>query len=62
MNNKHNPPTPTYFAEFGKTKDGKFKVVLAKKLTVVNQYKRSWQRINARELARVINTSDLVIK
>lgn len=43
--------------------DGKHsKVSLAKELVKVNQFRRTWKRINARDLARKLNHSQLVIK
>lgn len=41
---------------------GKYKVVKARKLTGVNQFKRTWVQVNAREVARELNRSELVIK
>ena len=50
-----------YFVELLET-NGQFKVNLAKKLVGVNQFKRHWQRIVARNMARELNRSSLVIK
>lgn len=55
-------PNQKYWAEIQTLPNGGMKLVKAKKHTVFNQHKRSWVTINARELARNINTSKLVIK
>ena len=39
--------------------DGKFKIKMAKKLEIVNQFMSHWKRTNARELARKLNKSNL---
>lgn len=41
---------------------GRYKIVKAKKLTAINQFKRTWVQINAREIARELNRNSLVIK
>ena len=51
-----------YFAELIVTPKQQLKVVLAKKLAPINQYRRKWKQIDAREFARVLNTGDFVIK
>ncbi len=51
-----------YFAELIVTPEQRLKVVLAKKLSPVNQFRRKWKQIDAREFARTLNTSDFVIK
>ena len=43
-------------------KDGKLKVSKAQRLTNVNQYKTTWQNTNSRELARVLNRAEYLIK
>ena len=42
--------------------NGIVKVKLAKKLRGVNQHVRHWDRVNARNVARLVNRSSLVIK
>ena len=39
-----------------------FRVVFAKQGKWVNQFKRVWPRVNAREVARDLNRSSLIIK
>jgi hypothetical protein len=41
---------------------GQYKIVKARKLTAVNQFKRTWKQVNAREVARELNRSELIIK
>jgi hypothetical protein len=51
-----------FFLEIDKLADGRMKVCKAKRLISLNQYKRTWERLDSRELARKINKSTLVIK
>lgn len=55
-------PLEKYFAEIILLPDQTFKVVLAKKLTKVNQFKRTWIRMDARNLARQLNNGSILIK
>jgi hypothetical protein len=57
--NKNNKSVK-YWAEI-EIIDGVTKIKKAEKLTGLNQHKRKWFPTNARNLARVINNSDLVI-
>ncbi len=57
----NNTKNKQYFALLT-SEDGKFKVELAKELKGVNQFKKTWQRVDARELARSLNRKGLVIK
>ena len=50
-----------YFGEIVKLKDGRFKVKFMDKLVPLNQYRRVWKNINAREFSRTLNNSSLVI-
>lgn len=54
--------TKRVFAELRQTTDGKYKVIFADKLTKINQHKRKWLPLNARDFAREINKTGLIIK
>ncbi len=51
-----------YFAEIVRCPDGRLKVKFANKLVGINQHKRAWKHIDARNFARLLNKADLVIK
>ena len=51
-----------YFAEIILLPNQTFKVVLAKKLTKVNQFKKIWKRTDARALSRLLNNRGILIK
>lgn len=59
--NKNNNKIVKYWAEII-VENNKAKIVKANRLTAINQHKMSWLPYNARNLARTINTSSLVIK
>jgi len=61
---KHNKlnPNQIFLGIFMVQNDGKLKLTKARQLTSVNQFKAKWLQINARQLARNINKSELVIK
>ena len=59
MRNKNK--TNKYWMEI-EINNGKTKVLKANKLTALNQYKNKWFPTDARNLARKINNSSLVIK
>lgn len=42
--------------------NGQVKFSKAKRLVDVNQYTRTWNEIDSRQLARMVNNSDIVIK
>ena len=50
-----------YFGELVRLDNGKFKVKFVDKLVRINQHKRRWLNINARDFARELNKSELVI-
>jgi hypothetical protein len=50
-----------YWAEIEINALGDAKIVKANKLTPLNQYKSKWFPTDARNLARIINNSDLII-
>ena len=62
MTNSKLKPNQTFLGIFTVQADGKLKVKTAKTLTAVNQYKTHWKITDSRDLARVINRSELVIK
>lgn len=58
MNNKSN----TFWAEFQILPNKQIKIKKANRLISLNQYSRKWVGTNARDLARVINKSELVTR
>jgi hypothetical protein len=54
--------TERYFAELFKMNDGSFKINWAERKTQINQHVSKWKQTDARELARDLNKSQLVIK
>ena len=51
-----------FFAEFITTDCGQLKVKMAKQYKNVNQHESSWKQIDARNFARFVNKSDILIK
>lgn len=51
-----------FWAEIEVLNNGNLKIKKAQKYSILNQHSRQWTPINAREFARAINTSKLVIK
>lgn len=51
-----------FFAVLEFQPNGKLKIKIAKKYINVNQHLKYWQPTNARNLARMINKSNLIIK
>lgn len=50
-----------FSAVFELTDGNTVKVVKAKKLVGINQHRRTWKADNSRDLARMLNKSNLVI-
>lgn len=61
-NNKSDKENHKFLAEFVVDLNNNVKVKFAKKLVNLNQYRRTWKRIDARNFARALNRSSLVIK
>lgn len=51
-----------FLAELIVQKDGKIKIGFAKKHIIFNQHRRTWKETNARNVARLLNRSELIIK
>ncbi len=51
-----------FLAELVVQNDGKIKVKMAKQHIIYNQHRRTWKETNARDVARLLNRSVLIIK
>lgn len=54
-------PSQKYVAVFELSRNGKLKISKARKLVADNTDHTKWKQINARDFARAINTSKLII-
>lgn len=63
MNKKQNTtPIQKFFGEFVVQADGKIKCKMAKRHAILSPNERTWHKTNAREFARLLNRSQLIIK
>lgn len=62
MTNKNKNVKRTYLVELDELNDGTYKMGTSLTVKRINQHKNQVVRVDARNLARAVNTSKLVIK